>query len=244
MDADFARYYWPTGGSIGQRLFLAGSEGADAEAFTVVGVVGAMKQAELTEDRAQGAVYVPYQYRTVANVFSVVRTRQAPQTFGLALQRIVRATDPELPVNDLRSMGVRIADSLIARRSPALLAAIFAAVALMLAAIGTYGVLAYAVAQRSREIGLRLALGALPAQIARQFLSIGLRLVAIGTVLGCVGAWLTGQAMQNLLFNVPSLPVSILLGTALVLALFSLTACLLPTLRAANVDPMEALRCE
>src|SRR6266511_2891927 len=207
-------------------------------------VVGATKQTELTEDAGQGAVYVPYQYRTVANVFAVVRTRQAPEGFGLALQKIVRAINPELPVNDLRSMEVRIADSLVARRSPALLAAIFASVALMLAAIGTYGVLAYAVTQRRREIGVRMALGALPKQIGKQFLSLGLRLLVTGTIFGVIGAWWAGSAMQRVLFNVPALHPVILVGTGVVMTIVSLVACLLPTLRAAKVDPMEALRGE
>ncbi len=114
----------------------------------------------------------------------------------------------------------------------------------MLAAIGTYGVLAYAVTQRRREIGVRIALGALPAQIARQYLSFGLRLLAAGTVLGVIGAWLTGRVMQRVLFEVPALPMTILAGTAIVMTIVSLIACLLPTLRAAKVDPMEALRHE
>jgi predicted permease len=244
VDEDFAQLYWPQGGAVGQRLFLGVNELPDGEAFTVVGVVGATKQTELTEEPGQGAVYVPYQYRTVANVFAVVRTSQPPQTFGLALQKIVRAIDPELPVNDLRSMEVRIADSLVARRSPALLAAVFAGVALLLAAIGTYGVLAYAVARRRREIGVRLALGALPGQIARQFLVMGLRLLAVGILLGVPGAWLAGRAMQTVLFGVPPLHALTLTATACVLGVVSLAACLLPTLRASRVDPMEALRYE
>jgi predicted permease len=244
VDEDFARLYWPQGDAVGHRVFRGANEESEGEAFTVVGVVGATRQTELTEDADQGAVYVPYQYRTVANVFAVVRTSQRPETFGLALQKIVRAIDPELPVNDLRTMEVRIADSLIARRSPALLSGIFAAVALLLAAIGTYGVLAYAVAQRRREIGVRLALGARPKQIGHQFLSLGLRLFATGTILGVIGAGLAGRAMQSVLFNVPSFHMTILVGTALVMCLVSLLACVLPALRAAKVDPMEALRYE
>ncbi len=244
VDEDFARYYWPTGGAIGQRLSLGENEGADVDAFTIVGVVGAMKQAELTEDRAQGAVYVPYQFRTVANIFAVNRTRQRPESFGLTLQKIVRAIDPELPVNDLRSMEVRIADSLIVRRSPALLAGIFAVVALLLAAIGTYGVLAYAVAQRRREIGVRMALGAPPKQIGRQFISLGLRLLVAGSALGVIGALLAGRAMRSILFDLPAPPMAMLAGTSVVLTVVSLLACWLPARRAASVDPMEALRYE
>src|SRR2546430_5787678 len=107
-------------------------------------------------------------------------------------------------------MNTRIADSLIARRSPALLAGIFAGVALLLAAIGTYGVLSYAVAQRRREIGIRMALGAQTRQIGAQFLSLGLRLLAAGTILGLIGAWLAGRAMQSDLFDVPTLHIATL----------------------------------
>ncbi len=244
VDEDFARPYWPAGGAIGRRLFLGVTQGAEAEAFAVVGVVGAMKQAEVTEKGTPGAVYFPYQYRTVANFSAVVRTSQRPESFGLTLQQIVRGIDPELPVNDLRSMDVRIADSLVARRSPALLVAIFAGVALLLAGIGTYGVLAFAVAQRRREIGVRMALSALPKQIASQFLRLGLRLLTVGTLLGGFGSWLAGRAMQGVLFNVPPLPAATLVGTAGIMAAVSLLACLLPTFRASRIDPVEALRSE
>jgi predicted permease len=244
VDEDFARRFWPTGGAIGHRLFLGANEGPDAEAFTIVGVVGAMKQAEVTEDQAQGAVYSPYQYRTEVNKFAVVRTIQRPESFARALQKIVRTIDPEVPVDDLRSMEVRIADSLIARRSPALLAAIFASVALLLAAIGTYGVLSYAVAQRRREIGVRMALGAQRQQIASHFLLLGLRLLAAGAFAGAFGAWLAGRAMQRILFGVPALHLATFLGTFGILAVVSLVACWLPARNAAKVDPMEALRCE
>jgi len=244
VDEDFARRYWPKGDALGHRLFFGGTEGSDAEAFTVVGVVGAVKQTEITDSAAQGAVYFPYQYRTVPNVFAVVRTSRRPELLGATLQKIVRELNPELPVNDLRSMDVRLTESLVARRSPALLAGVFAGAALLLAAIGTYGVLAYAVTQRRREIGVRLALGALPRQISRRFLGLGLRLLALGAMVGVFGAWLAVRAMQRLLFAAPPFPTGPIAGAALVLTVVSLIACLAPTLRASRVDPTEALRHE
>ena len=244
VDQDFARQYWPQGSGIGQRLFEGSEEHGDKEAFTVVGVVGAVKQAGLTENEAQGAVYFPYRYRTDGSLFVTIRTSQRPEFLGAALQKVVRTLDPDLPVNNLRSMQVRMADSLVARRSPALLTGIFAGVALLLAAIGTYGVLSFAVAQRRREIGVRIALGALPKQIANQFLSLGLRLLAVGTLLGVIGAALAGRAMQSFLFDVPVLHLATLAGTAGTMAVASLLACLLPTVRASRVDPIEALRDE
>ena len=203
-----------------------------------------MKQAALTEPQGQGAVYIPFAYRENSYYFVVTRTSQRPEAFGGTLRKLVRAADPDLAIDNIRSMETHVADSLIVRRSPALLAGIFAGVALLLAAIGTYGVLSYAVAQRHREIGIRMAVGAQRHQIAAQFLSLGLRLLATGTLLGLLGAWLAGRAMQSVLFGVPTLHVATLLGTALVLSAVSLVACLVPARRATKVDPMIALRAE
>ncbi len=243
VDEDFARRYWPNGGALGQRVFQ-GSDSVDAKLFTIVGVVGAVKQAELTEPRGQGAVYLPFMDSDGINIFVVTRTSQRPEAFAETLRKLVRAANPDLAIDNLRSMETRVAESLIARRSPALLAGIFAAVALLLAAIGTYGVLSYAVAQRTREIGIRMALGAQRSQVGTQFLSLGLRLLAAGTILGLIGAWCAGRAMQSFLFDVPTLPVATLLGTALVMGAVSLVACLIPARRATKVDPMVALRAE
>jgi len=241
VDEDFARRNWPRGGALGQRLFQGSEEEPDAEAYTIVGVVGAVKQADLTDDEAQGAVYFPFGHRPDRDLFVTVRTTLPPDSFAATLQSVVRTIDPELPVNDVRSMQTRLADSLVARRSPALLAALFSALAVLLTAIGTYGLLSYAVAQRRREIALRMALGARPEQIRAQFLTLTLRLLAAGTLLGILGAWLTGRAMQAVLFHVPALPMAILAGAGGILAIVSLAACLLPAHRAARISPMEAL---
>lgn len=241
VDEDFARRNWPHGGALGQRLFEGPHEGPDAEAYTVVGVVGAVKQADLTDGEALGAVYYPFGHRPDWDIFVVTRTSLSPDSFAATLQKAVRKVDPELPVNDIRPMTARIADSLVARRSPALLAGLFSAIALLLTAIGTYGVLSYAVAQRRREIALRMALGARPEQIRAQLLSLSLRLLAAGTVLGVFGAWLTGRAMQAVLFQVPAFHPAIIAGTAGILGVVSLAACLLPAQRAARISPMVVL---
>jgi predicted permease len=241
VDEDFARYYWPNASAIGQRLWEGSAPGKDSEAFTVVGVVGGAKQAGLTEDEAQGAIYYPYAFRIGDSVFVAIRTSLPPESLGLTLQKVVRQIDADLPVNDVRSMDTRIADSLVARRSPALLAGLFSGIALLLTAVGTYGVLSYAVAQRRREIGLRMALGAQPGQIRSQFLQLSFRLLAVGTLLGLIGAWQAGRAMQAVLFHVPSLDVAIFGGAVCVMGLVSLAACLLPSQRAARMSPIEAL---
>jgi predicted permease len=241
VDEDFARRYWPGRSAIGQRLFMGSSQETDDKAFTVVGVVGAVKQAGLADQEQQGAVYYTFRYRGADDMFFVTRTALPPDEFADTLRRVVRQIDPELPVADVQSMETRIAESLVTRRSPAVLAALFAAVALLLTAIGTYGVLSYAVAQRRREIGLRIALGARPDQVRAQFVGLGLRLLAVGSVLGMGGAWLTGRAMQTLLFNVPPLPSTILAATTVILLVVSLAACLRPSYRATRISPMQAL---
>jgi predicted permease len=241
VDEDFARYYWPNSSALGQRLFEGGEARADAEAFTVVGVVGAVKQAGLTDDAAQGAVYYPYIFRAGDDIFITARTSLSPESMASMMQETVRRIDPELPVSDLRSMETRIADSLTTRRSPALLAGIFSAIALLLTAIGTYGVLSYAVTERRREIGVRMALGARPEQIRNQFFSLALRLLAAGTILGILGGLLAGRAMRAVLYHVPPVDPAILAGAAAIIGVVSLVACLVPSHRAARISPMEAL---
>jgi putative ABC transport system permease protein len=241
VDEDFARYYWPHTSALGHRLFQGSELGPDAEVFTVVGVVDSVKQAGLTDDAAEGAVYYPYIYRPENNIFVAVRGSVPADSLRLVLQRAVRRIDPELALNDIESMDDRIATSLVARRSPALLGGIFSAIALLLIAIGTYGVLSYAVAQRRREIAVRVALGARPEQIRRQFFSVALRLLAGGTVLGVFGAWITGKAMRAVLFHVPAHSSPILAGSAAIIGVVALTACLLPAHRAARLSPMRGL---
>jgi predicted permease len=247
VDETFARRHWPDGNAVGQTVHDGPPELKESRpSFRVVGVVGAVKQTGLTEQSLNGAVYLPLRDHIFPanNLHLVVRTVQAPEAIGPTLQKVVRDIEPEIPLHNLRGMEGHIADTLIARRSPALLAGVFAGVALLLAAIGTYGVLSYAVAQRRREIGVRMALGAMPGQITGQFLGLGLRLMVLGTVLGLGGAWLAGRAIQGVLHDVPPLHLASLTATAALLGLVSLAACLLPALRASRVDPMETLRNE
>lgn len=243
VDEDFARRYWPEGEAVGRQVYR-GTIDDDEKPYTVVGVVGSVKQTALTDMANNGAIYFPYLHYFARDFYLVARTRNLPDPLAGSLSRLIRRVDPEMPLNDIRSMELRVSDGLIARRSPAMLTDIFAALALLLAAIGTFGTLVCAVAQRRREIGVRMALGAMPGQIGRQFLMIGLRLLAGGLVLGVVAAILAGQAMRGLLFNVPPFHLPTLLIAALILGLVTVAACLLPTLRASRVDPMEALRHE
>jgi predicted permease len=241
VDEDFVRYNWPNGDAIGHRLFQGSDAGPDSAAFTVVGVVASVKQVGLTEEEAQGAIYYPFIFRPSNDIFVAARTSLPADSVGFTLRRVVRQIDPDLPVTDLQSMETRISDSLVARRSPALLAGLLSAIAVLLTALGTYGVLSYAVAQRRREIGVRMALGAQPRQIRGQFLALALRLLACGMVLGGVGAWAAGRAMQTVLFHVPALSVPTLAAAAGVMGVVSLVACVWPSQRAAQISPVEAL---
>ena len=241
IDEEVAKRYWPKGNALGHRLWN-GAPDKPESTFTIVGIVGATKEQDLADTHSRGSIYFPmiHYNRTEASV--VIRTVQAPQLAGPALRAAVLRLDPELPVTDLKTMSARLDESLVSRRSPLMLAGIFASVALVLAAVGIYGVLAYAVAERRREIGVRMALGALPMQIVAQFLSLGGTLVAIGSVIGALGGWLIGLAMASQLFGVGAVQPLIFLCAAVVLSLVAMTACIVPAIRAARVPPMEALR--
>jgi predicted permease len=241
VDEDVARRYWPAGNALGHRLWN-GVPDKPEEAYTIVGVTRAAKIADLADTRAYGAIYFPYFAYSNFQIKVVIRTAQAPQAAGTALRAAVLRVDPELPVSDLKTMTARLDESLVARRSPLMLAAILAGVALVLAAVGIYGVLAYAVAERRREIGVRMALGALPKQILSQFLSLGAKIVVAGSLIGGIGGWLIGRAMVSLLFGVGAAQPAVFAAAAVLLSAVAMAACILPAVRAARVPPMEALR--
>jgi predicted permease len=242
IDEIMARIYWPNGDFIGQRVCTDPSVFKPELAYTIVGIVGSVKQQELAETAKLGAVYLPY---TKSGGFQVItRTSGSAAMAGSTLQKIVRELDPRLPLVDFKSMQRRIDDSLVTRRSPAILAAVFAGVALLLAGIGVYGVLAYAVSQRRREVAVRMACGATPALIGRQFLTLGARLLGLGIALGTIGAWTAGRAMQSFLVEVPPFHISTSVATVFAINLVTLLAALLPARRAARISPMEALRHE
>jgi predicted permease len=242
IDEVFARKYWPNGEALGRHFSTILAEAKEGRDLTVIGIVGGVKQTDLAETHKLGAVYEPYSFSTELRL--LVRASVPVNTLIPSLKKRVREIDPEIPIENFKTLQLYVDESLIARRSPAILASLFAGIALLLAAIGTYGVLAYAVAQRRREIGVRMALGAVPDQIARQFLWLGLRLLAMGSLLGCVGAWATGRAMRGVLFEVESFHLPTLLGAAIALGLVTLIASLLPAMRAARISPTEALRYE
>lgn len=241
VDENFARYNWPNASPLGQRVFQGSQPGNRDEAFTVVGVVGGSKQAGLTDDTAQGAIYYPVIYQGDYNLFIIVRGGIGTDPLKAVLQHTVRQMDPDLAVNEMQSMNDRISASLIDRRAPALLSGIFSAIALLLITLGTYGVLSYAVTQRRREIAIRIALGAWPQKIQRHFFSLAVRLIAGGIVVGLCGAWATARAMQAVLFHVTAHNPLILAASTCTIAVVALAACLLPAQRAARISPLKAL---
>jgi predicted permease len=241
VDDDFASRYWPGQRAIDQTLFNGSRAQANDQAFRVVGVVAPVRQRGITADDRQGAVYFPFPYGGDNTFFVVARTSVPPESFVTTFRRAVRALDPEVPMSDIETMDARVADDLFLRRSPALLAIAFSCVALLLTAVGTYGVVSAAVARQRREIGIRMALGAAPARIRRQFLWLGLRLVGIGTLVGVAGAQLSGVALRNLLFGVTAFDPATIAAAAGLMAVITTTACAVPAVQAARIPPTQVL---
>ncbi len=241
VDEAFAKRYWPNQSALGHRI-ANGAVFTEDSAHTIVGVVGTVKQNDLTEIEPRGSIYYPYVTYASTGFSVVVRTPMAPEALASALKKTVLNIDPELPVDDLKPMQARVEDSLVSRRSPALLSGIFSGVALLLTSVGTYGVLAYAASQRRREIGVRMALGAMPQQVLVQFLVMGARLLLAGVILGAAGAWAAGRAMKSVLYGVGSSDPWILLAAAGLMTVVVLVAVFLPSYRASRVSPIDALR--
>ncbi len=241
VDEAFAKHYWTNGDAVGRAISMHAHQDEFTPHYVIVGVVGNVKQNHLTDTVRSGIVYLP-DHGGMPRFRLVVRTKVAASAMIPTVQKAVQEVDPTLPTREFTTMQSLIDETLITRRSPAILAAAFAGIALLLTSIGVYGALAFAVTQRQREIGVRMAIGGLREQIGRQFLSIGLRLLILGVLLGCLGAWATGRAIQSLLFEISPLHVPTMAGTALVMGIVILLACLHPAIRASRLDPMEALR--
>ena len=244
VDEPFAKHSGPGESAIGKRVYRGSRIDDKQGAYTVVGVVGSIRQETLTDLQERGAIYFPFTEYFARDFYLVVRSPLPAEALGPTLQKLVRSIDPDMPLTDIRSMDLRIEDSLVTRRSPALMAGIFAGTALLLATIGLYGVMAYAVAQRTKEFGVRMALGAQTRDVLRLVFSQGARLAAIGLVLGAVGASILTEFMESLLFGVKPTDPLAYGGVAVLLAAVAALACLLPARRAPRVDPVVALRAE
>jgi predicted permease len=249
VDDRLARRFWPNQSPIGRRMYRPGDDTSDptvitakTEFFTVVGVVAEMKQRSLTDgDEAVGAYYFPLAQELQSGLTFAVRSTGDPTSLSGALRREIAAIDGQLPVFDMQPMSHWIDRSLADRRSPALLSIAFGFVALFLSAIGIYGVLAYLVTQRTKEIGIRVALGSSASAVFRLVLREGLLLVGIGLVLGGIGSFLLRRTLESLLFGITASDPIVLLLVSGVLAAVALAACSLPARRATRIDPLVAL---
>jgi putative ABC transport system permease protein len=209
----------------------------------VVGIVGDVKQRALGEENLP-TVYVPHAQFSAQSMDVLLRTAVSPLSLLPSVEQVVHGLDPELPVARPRPLEDVVARSVSRPRFYMLLLGAFAATALFLAALGIFGVMSYAVVQRSREIGIRLALGAEPADVMKMVLGQALPLVAIGVGAGLTGAVALSRALSSLLFNLSPTDPGTLGGVAVLLAAVALLASYLPARRATRVDPLVALRSE
>jgi predicted permease len=249
VDEALARKFWPGQNPVGRRMFRPANldnptvPAPDQQWITVVGVVGETKMAGLvTSDTRVGTYYFPFSQDPFRTMTLAVRPSSGdPLQLTPSIRKTLTGIDAELPLYSVRLMEDRIDESLVDRRTPMLLAVTFGAVALFLAAIGLYGVLAYQVAQRRKEIGIRMALGSEPRGIVALVLREGLFVVTGGLVVGLAGAIAIGRAMESQLYGVGSADPLVLGAVAAALILVALTACAVPARRASRIDPVSAL---
>jgi predicted permease len=249
LDEQLAARFWPNADPIGRRVYLPDrpedviKPGADVTWLQVVGVVGNVKLKGLVEgeEARAGAYYMPFSQDPSRGIGLAVRSRGDLGAITAAVRRALADIDPETQAFDVFSMSERVEKSLNPRRAPMLLSTAFGLLALLLASIGLYGVLAYHVSQRTREIGIRLALGSDARGILRLVLSEGVLLVALGIAGGVVGALALRGAIASQLYGVGALDPMVMLTAVAVLAFVSLIACLGPARRAARVSPLVAL---
>ena len=242
VDEYMARQLWPDQNPIGQRIHYGGV--SDNEPWeTVVGVVGRVKQYTLDAD-SRIALYRPQTQYPSGTMNVVLRTGTDPATLTSAVKQQIRALDSDLPLYNVRTMEQRMEESLARRRFSMLLLALFACVALALATIGTYGVMAYLVNQGTREIGIRIALGATQMGIVRLVVWKGMVLALSGVAVGLAGAFALSRLMRSLLFGVSPADPLTFVAISLLLALVTLLASYVQAHRAAHFDPIVSLRYE
>ena len=240
LSETLARKLFPESDPVGKRIFVAGS---GAEWTTVIGVVDEIRHQGLDQGIEEVA-YLNILQLPRPMMALVLRCSVAPLSLAPSLRHAVTEMDPALPVFDVTTMKARLSKSVAGRRFNLLLLGTFAALALLLAGVGVYGVIAYLVSERTREVGIRMALGAQCRDVQRLVLRQGLTLAGLGIGIGLPGALAATQLLRSLLFGISATdPVTYLVIPLLVLGVAWL-ACWLPARRAAKVDPMVALRCE
>jgi putative ABC transport system permease protein len=248
VDERLARRFWPGVNPVGRRMFEPEND-KDLTAvtdktswYTVVGVIGEVKLRGLVEGVGDiGAYYLPQAQFPSRRVTFTIRTSVAPQSIANAVRSAVARTDRELPVFDVLTMPERTDRSLVERRSPMLLAMVFGFIALFLAAIGIYGVLAYLVTQRTKEIGIRMALGSSKRAVFQLILREGVLLIVSGFLVGAAGALGLRRSLEGELYGIRATDPLVLLLVVATLALVAVAACAIPARRATQIDPAIAL---
>lgn len=245
IDRVLADRYFAGRDPIGQRLFMGGRDNnATGNHRTIVGVVAPVKHQGLDDATSKETIYFPYRQRPVESFTLVLRAATAPKELIPAVRRVLRSQDPEQPVYDVQTLEGRIRGSLRNHQVPMRLLSLFGGMALLLASLGVYGILAFHVGQRTQEFGIRSALGATASDLVKLVLGQGLRLVFLGILLGLAGYLALSRILQTMVFEVSPLDLQALLVGPLILGAFAALACWLPARRAARVDPMTALRAE
>jgi putative ABC transport system permease protein len=238
-----AQRWWPNQDPIGRHVKMPGLEDRPQPWRTVVGVVADVKQASL-DAPTTAQVYLPHAQYSLGYLTLVVRTKSDPLNLADEVRRQVMKGDPEQAVSNIASMEQVLSDSIASRRFSAALLGSLAVLGLVLASVGVYGVISYGVSQRTREIGIRMALGAGQGEVLSLVVGQGMKLLLLGIAAGTFAAWLLTPVMSGLLFAIrPSDPLTFA-SSALFLALVAVLACYIPARRAAKVDPMVALRSE
>jgi putative ABC transport system permease protein len=242
IDDAMATRYWPNQNPLGKK-FKFGRRDSKAPWIEVAGVVANMKTESL-DSLDEPHVYLPFYQNPNYAMAVFVRTEGHPEGLAGALREQVQAVDPDLPVFGEQTMDQLVSDHLAQRRFAMQMVAVFGVVALLLSTVGIYGVMAYSVSQRTREIGIRVALGAGRSDIARWVLKQGMVLAAVGVGLGLAGALALTRFLAGLLYGVTTTDPLTYAALATALAAAALAASLLPARRASRVDPLVALRYE
>jgi putative ABC transport system permease protein len=246
INSTMAKTYFPNESALGKHLQLGATPDKNEPWMEVVGVVGDVKQSLATE--APTEMYVPFrQGNKVLPVFGlslVLRTSNDPRSLTGSLATAIHEIDGNQPLVRVRTMEENVAASVAQPRFRTVLLAILAGLALLIASVGIYGVMSFAVTQRTREIGTRMALGSTPGQVFKLVIQDGLRLTAIGVVLGLVASVIVTRYLASLLFQIGTIdPLAISIVTVLLVCV-ALVACYIPARRATRVDPTIALRYE
>jgi putative ABC transport system permease protein len=239
VDQYLVNRYFARQSALGHQIQRGGP---DSPKLTIVGVVGTINSIDLAQPVIKERIYYPVTQVPQPRMAVTLKTMLDPTTLVEQVRQAVLSIDPDQPISDVRTMDQWVARSLENRRTPTILLALFGGVALVLSAIGIYGVLAFGVAQRVREFGIRQALGANRQSILSLVLTQGMRTVGIGVALGLGGAYALSRFLQTLLFGVQQHDIAVFAVVTLLLLLVAVVACYVPARRATEIDPMVALR--